>query len=146
MAEIRTGQLSRALSPAELKRRRSIDPSAYLGLSYQAGGRQRPAVDCWGLVCLVYRECLQLELPAYDQVDQVGRAIVAERLAWHELAPAGVLPGDVVLARRLGRPFHVGIMLAGWRVLHCDDGANVTAPRLDGPACRGWHCQFWRHP
>ena len=38
----------------------------YLGLRYLLGGRTRAGLDCWGLVCLVYREQRGIELPVFD--------------------------------------------------------------------------------
>jgi cell wall-associated NlpC family hydrolase len=120
-----------------------IDSCPYVGLAYRRGGRERPAVDCWGLVRLVYREQLGVELDAHATDPDLGRAIVAERQAWSPVPPAAARPGDVVLLRRPGQPFHVGVLLAGRRLLHADEPVGVAVERVD--RVRG-AVEFWRHP
>jgi cell wall-associated NlpC family hydrolase len=120
-----------------------IDSCPYVGLAYRRGGRERPAVDCWGLVRLVYREQLGIELDPHATDPDLGRAIVAERSAWAAVPPASAKPGDVVLVKRPGQPFHVGVLLAGRRLLHADEPFGVAVERVDRVL---GSVEFWRHP
>ena len=123
-----------------------IEVERFLGLRYQPGGRERPAVDCWGLVRLVYLEAYGLELPLYELEGRISRAFVREHQAWRLVPERAAIAGDVVLAQRVGRPLHAGVLLPGGRILHCDQGCDVAMPRLDGPYCKDWTCSYWRQP
>jgi cell wall-associated NlpC family hydrolase len=123
----------------------------YVGLPYKDHGRDRSGVDCWGLVVMVYRECVGIELPslAEDYVSPDERAEIAELVEhkqqvgpWYEVAEPQ--EWDVAFFRRGKYASHVGIVLRPGLMLHVPfDQAcieNYTsgqwAPRLTG---------FYRH-
>jgi cell wall-associated NlpC family hydrolase len=126
-----------------------IDPRPYLGIPYAADGRDRPGLDCWGLVRLVYRESLGIDLPAWDTVTDadapaVHMAMAQEARCW--IAVSEPQAGDVVLLRRFGRPGHCGIVIGGGRFLHVEPGGHASAPSLTDPREARRIEGFYRHP
>jgi hypothetical protein len=120
-----------------------IDPAPYIGLPYRRGGRERPAVDCWGLVRLVYAEQLGIELdPHGDTVGVLGQ-IAAEARAWIPVPASELRTADVLLLRRIGRPFHVGVVIDPGLLLHTDEGHDAVLQPLARIADR---FQGYRHP
>lgn len=119
--------------------------AAYIGLPYREGGRGRDGCDCWGLVRLVLGERFGVSLPEYAQAkwsdfDPAGLAafMTRERAtmsgpggAWREVAIDYARAGDAVLLRILGRPIHVGVVVAPNLFLHIEEGIDAALERLD---------------
>ncbi|MGA9723298.1 MAG: NlpC/P60 family protein [Candidatus Binatus sp.] len=92
----------------------------YVGLPFRSLGRDRAGVDCWGLVCLVYREQFGREIPAYSEsyasaydraeIDALIRGATATP-DWQRVERGKEALGDLVLIRCGGRPTHVGIVV-----------------------------------
>lgn len=120
-----------------------IDTGPYVGLGYRLGGRDRPELDCWGLVRLVYAEQLGIPLAEHAADPDPARAIVAERRAWLEVPAGQGRAGDVALIRRPGRPFHCGLLATPFLLLHADEGIGTVAGRLDRQLGQ---VELWRHP
>ena len=122
----------------------------YIGIPYAARGRTRAGLDCWGLVCLVYREQFGIELPAIDaEYDPADGNAVARLVGgplsddWHEVADPQ--PGDVVLCRVLGYPSHIGIVLDACHMLHARERHQVVVERIDSGGWKHRIAGFYRH-
>jgi cell wall-associated NlpC family hydrolase len=112
----------------------------YIGIPYQDKGRD-PAqgLDCWGLVRWFYENEKGIELPSYTDrasggTDRHGvAAVVLEEISrkWHPTRQPE--EGDAVVLRVGGRPFHVGVFLAGNRLLHTLNQHGSVIEPLDGP-------------
>lgn len=125
----------------------------FVGIPFRPHGRDETGVDCWGLVCLVYRRRFGLLLPdhtdAYDDpcgVEAVAAAIAARREGWRRLSGPFFHDGDVVLLRVSGRAAHVGVIAAPPWFLHAQEGTGVVCDRLDGWRWRTAADSVWRHP
>lgn len=125
----------------------TFDPTPFVGLPYLAGGRDRAGVDCWGLVRLVYREVLGVELLAWDTVPATDRRAVraaaeAEAFArWSNRGEAEARPLDVVT---FDRGAHVAVVVERGTMLHTEAGRAACVERYGGPAWRSrWH-GIWR--
>ncbi|ALF02043.1 C40 family peptidase [Salipiger profundus] len=124
--------------------------NAYIGLPHVAFGRERDGCDCWGLVRLVYRERLGIDLPAYAP----ARACALEEAEIEALIGSAVTGGDwvqvarpeafdVLVFRRGGYRSHIGLVVDARFMLHSPETgsalADITAPR--------WRSRFegaWR--
>ena len=109
----------------------------YIGIPFAPDGRSRDGLDCWGLVQLVYRERLGIELPGYDGVFKeesadnlriVSDLMDRERAKWTRVREPAEF--DVLLMRIHGRLVsHVGICLPKSRMLHILKGiSSVVEP------------------
>ena len=124
----------------------------YVGLPFAPRGRTREGVDCWGLVVLVYRQILWLDLPSYDDryttldsAERVDRAaiIAGERGAWYEVeAPQAF---DVVLFTLGELAAHVGLVVDDGRMLHIQRGACSVIERYDTPKWQPRLAGCFRH-
>lgn len=128
----------------------------YVGIPYNAHGRSREGLDCWGLVCLVFREVFGLGLPSYDdapgQEDAHAAAgyLEARRLEesrdWAMVSPLYARMGDLIVFRLCGVPVHVGIVLDDTSFLHCSEFVDVAIDSWRGVK---WGCRIdavYRHP
>jgi len=101
----------------------------YVGLPFLDHGRSLVGLDCWGLVCLVYRELRGIELPSYaaDYVSAADRAEIAALIAgelapWQEVPAGEEMRFDGVLMREGKFPRHVGLVTQPGKLLHVDRG------------------------
>lgn len=108
--------------------------SDYVGLPQRDHGRDRHGVDCWGLVRLVYRDTLAIDLPSYaahysdpQEHAEVARIVNAAeaRGPWRPVDQ--VLPFDLLLFRMGRHRSHIGVALDSGRMLHVQgtDGSKV---------------------
>lgn len=110
--------------------------SDFVGIPFLEQGRALKGADCWGLLCLVYRRELALELPSYSgaYVTTQDRATIAGLLAggmgdWREVDADAARPLDAVLMREGGQACHVGVMAPAGLVLHTEPGrASIMVP------------------
>ena len=126
--------------------------AGYIGLPFAEKGRSRAGLDCWGLVHLVYRQELGIELPSYVE----GYASLAERAEISALFEAGRSEPDwslvdkpqefdVVMLRmgRLGA--HVGIVAGKKRMLHISEGAASCIEDFTGHRFESRVVGIYRH-
>jgi cell wall-associated NlpC family hydrolase len=123
-------------------------------IPYVIGGSTRNGVDCWGIVVLVYREQLEIELPHYSadwagdyelaEIDRVVRGAASKWIEVHD-APRAF---DVHTFRgQHGKVEHIGVdvgITGGW-MLH----ARRQSPRQEQYGTRAWQKFYeatYRHP
>jgi hypothetical protein len=121
-----------------------------MGIPFLDRGRDRAGVDCWGLVCLVFKEQLGQIIPEFDGVDPdddnvIPALIDIEKQNWAEVAIADRHEFDVVVmtARivRQGKAFapamHLGIVTPDGNILHTQQPYGVACVSADHPSVRG---------
>lgn len=104
----------------------------YVGLPFGEGPFE---VTCWGLVVLVYRQELDIDLPSYGEIPardllRIAKAMKAGAEAddgW----PVAPVPEafDVVLMRGPTggtSVVHVGVMIDGARMLHVEEASHAV--------------------
>ena len=132
--------------------------SDYVGIPWRSGGRDRDAVDCYGLVRMVMEERGGVRLPLFDTVSATDlmRAydeIEADTRNWRRVEFGAERPFDVLQVRRVfkhdgrfvSRAVHIGIVVGGGKVLHAegDSAAGVVLADLDH--MRRQTKAVWRH-
>jgi len=123
----------------------------YVGIPYQAGGRDHGGIDCWGLVRLVYSERLGIDLPTYDGIfagkedaHSAGAVMATESRKWQQVQEWR--PFDVLLLRvGAAIPTHVAVYLGNNLMLHALDGADSTIERTDSIKWRKRITGAYRH-
>lgn len=124
----------------------------YVGIPFLDRGRTFAGVDCWGLVRLVYRGELGVELPAYESLyrtvdERTGvellELVERKRGAWQQVEAPETF--DLVLLRIAGVPCHVGVALPGGRMIHCARGADSRIESYRGPKWAPRVEGFYRH-
>lgn len=112
----------------------------YIGLPYLDKGRSRDGLDCWGLVWLVYRDHLGIDLPSYDDeyINSAEQkeiaAIVAREAAsalWTRVTEPRAL--DIIWFRRGRLDAHAALWLKPGLMLHMREEDASKAERFDVP-------------
>lgn len=127
----------------------------YVGIPYKDGGRERDGADCAGLVCLVYREQLKLDVDEsfgfYDPDNREEASGLLKKASdkWLPVEPEDVKEFDVVRLKIYSDPCHVGIVFKcddGLRVLNVRKGVNAVIEPLDAQPWSTRIDSFWRKP
>ncbi|MCE7028483.1 NlpC/P60 family protein [Jiella avicenniae] len=126
----------------------------YIGLPFEARGREVRGLDCYGLVRLVLLEMHRIALPSFAEayVNCAERKMIAAALDAGErdlpLRPfcrGEEAPFDIVEFVRAGISDHVGIVVERGRMLHIEAGKESVIERYDVgkwlPRLKG----FYRH-
>jgi len=130
-----------------------------MGLRFLDGGRDFPAVDCWGLVCLVFRHEQGIELPPVwrhiGPRPDVGRARDGRRKIGAALAAGHAALPRLRHRRHAGLPRHgqsaqrrrpvAGVLTAPGRLLHIEAGQGVHHVPLDHFSVKSRLILFRRH-
>jgi cell wall-associated NlpC family hydrolase len=126
----------------------------WIGAPFADKGRG-PAYDCWGLLWAVLRVQFGVEVPSYpgvsgemdnrDQVKELFEA-PAELERWEEVPAGQERPGDGVLIRMRGQPWHVGVVAGDGMMLHIRDIRDAAGNLLPGSdAClEDYRSSKWR--
>ncbi|MGW1423667.1 NlpC/P60 family protein [Bradyrhizobium manausense] len=126
----------------------------YVGLPHLRAGRSRNGVDCYGLLWLVYRDVLGIELASYagETLDAQEKKEIASLIEggcatspWQQVAFGTERTFDMAVFRRGSLHSHVGLVTAPGRVLHTIDGGETHVVSFtSGP----WHTRLagiYRH-
>lgn len=126
----------------------------YVGIPFQLHGRDRSGIDCWGLVCLVYRESFGVDLPSFgdrygreltqDERTHIAAIVRGESQTWRRVEAGEERCGDVVLFRALGSDSHLGVVVNGGRFLHARSGTDSCIESYRSPLWARRVAGFWR--
>lgn len=95
-------------------------------------GRDENGCDCWGLVRLIYKNELGIDLPDYldayeDTLDKhgVSKTLEEERDEYwaHPDKPEMF---DVIILNMRGLPMHMGVVTKPNHMIHCVKGMNTV--------------------
>lgn len=107
----------------------------YQRIKFVDKGHGFDGCNCWGLVHLVYKTELGIELPTYENLytdskdrDSISALITDEKSKWFE--PDKPKEFDVMLWNVGGMPFHVGLFLRKGFMLHCWQDVDVAIERF----------------
>lgn len=107
----------------------------YIDLPYADRGRTRDGVDCYGLYALVQREVFGVQVPDYVYASAESARAVARTVKSHLNADWDKVtdprPGDLVLLKIGGEPWHCGVYMAERLMLHASAGQLSGMEWLD---------------
>ena len=122
----------------------------FVGLPFVDGGRDWSGVDCWGLVCLAYRELSGIQLPLYGDVSaedlrSVSRNIDAGKNGWRRVEQPEALDVAVMRLPSSSRIGHVGLYDGAGRILHAERASGVALEDMRSPMIAARLVGFWRY-
>lgn len=130
-----------------------MDYAQYIGLPFLDKGRTIQGVDCWGLVRLILWEQFCIEVPSYseDYITSTDKAEVSalinqESLGMEPVEQGAARPGDILVLRLGGRPWHCALVIDPPWFLHADPHAGVVRERMDGQLWTHRVLGVYRHP
>ena len=113
--------------------------NAYIGVQFKPHGRDPNGWDCWGLVHYILREHFDICVPSYDEdyeslkdKDHLQELIKGQMGPWDEISLDLSEAGDVLLLRMMGRPVHVGLVVARGIMLHVEMGIETCIEDYTG--------------
>jgi len=127
--------------------------SSYMTIPFEEKGRSHEGIDCYGLIFLIFREQFGIDLPSYTEdyttthdKASVSALMMRESMDWPEIPLARARPGDVMILRVQGQPWHCGLIV--------DPPHFVHAVRVVGTVRARWDSALWekrimgvhRHP
>jgi cell wall-associated NlpC family hydrolase len=106
----------------------------YMNIEFAEKGRTIEGLDCWGLVQLVYKHELGIELPDYlecyettNDRDKLAEVINKESdLYWKHPKLGEEKEFDIIILNMRGVPMHVGIVTKQGYMIHCAKGINTV--------------------
>lgn len=106
----------------------------YMNIPFKEKGRDFDGCDCWGLIRLIYKNELGIELPNYlecynttNDREQLSKVISEEsNIHWIHPAFGYEKEFDVVILNMRGVPMHIGIVTKSGFMLHCAKGINTA--------------------
>ncbi len=123
------------------KQVKELNVEKYIGIPYEVNGRDMQSVDCWGLVHLIYKNELGINLPSFaeDGIDanRTQELIAQYKEGWEP--SVNVQAGDVVIFRILGIEAHIGLAIDSERFIHARIGCNSAIERFDSSK---WKTRF----
>lgn len=106
--------------------------SKYIDVPFVERGRDMEGSDCWGLVRLIYKNELGIDLQDYSELyestndrEKLSKIVESEsEQNWISVdAPKEF---DVVILNLRGVPMHVGIVTKPNHMIHCAKGINTV--------------------
>lgn len=111
--------------------------NGYVGLPFKYDGRDRSGVDCYGLVCLIYKEQLNIELNPFSGVFvdhtpgtllKVADIMRKDRENWK--TGKDVKEFDMIQLRTGRHAFHVGVAIDNKTMIHIEAGIDCVIEKL----------------
>lgn len=109
----------------------------YIGIPYADKGRDVTGIDCWGLVRLVYKDELNIDLPSFvaeytsEDDERIEELFAQYKEGWESVDKPNV--GDVVVFRMLGYESHIGVVVNDKQFLHVRENQDSVIESLDNP-------------
>ncbi len=112
----------------------------YIGLPFEARGRSREGIDCYGLFWLIYRERMSIFLPdhleKYKDIEdklKIASAVIGEKKSenWQPIEGPATF-GNLVLFTIPKCVFHMGMMIDDHRFIHSQERTDSCIESIRG--------------
>jgi cell wall-associated NlpC family hydrolase len=130
----------------------------YIGIPYKHLGRDLKGLDCYGLVVMIYKHHLGIELPDVElytfgedacnymtsfYTDKTYENVSGFSKLWTPVTQLAKY--DIILFtvyEDIDAPTHSGVYLDHNKFIHCMSGLPVTISRLEGPWKNKMHSAY----
>ena len=115
------------------------DFNKYLEIPFVDRGRDNNGCDCYGLISLIYKNELNIELEAFGGISVKDRKTIKETLEQESCCSDQWIkvddpkPGDVVVLNVKGVPTHVGLIINGKNFIHSCETIGCCVESLSSP-------------
>jgi len=121
----------------------------YINIPYSLHGRDFDGCDCWGLVRLIYKHHLGIELPSYSEnyislqeSEEIKCLFDKEKsLIWTEVNDPKKY--DCVVLRTTS--VHIGVVLENNYFIHILENTNSTIERINSPLWKNRIMGYYRY-
>jgi cell wall-associated NlpC family hydrolase len=124
----------------------------YVGIPWRLRGRDFDGCDCWGIVWLVFKHELGIELPSYtdhylsvEDKKAIAALIARERSPWREIDKGGERRFDAAILRNDSSHSHIGLITRRGRLLHIFEGRASEVVSYDEGLFKRQIIGFFRH-
>jgi cell wall-associated NlpC family hydrolase len=126
--------------------------SRFIGIPFKNMGRTISGCDCWGLVVLIYKNYLNVELPTYSinqfDVNSVKEAFNSEKKSWvlvDKYKQFDIAELIIKVAKFQFEPLHVGIIVDNEYLLHTETNIGSHLVNLNDFRIKSRIKGFWRY-
>jgi len=112
----------------------------FIGIPFKHSGRDNNGLDCFGLVLVLYKEVLNIDLPDYRDYEKCwyekGKSILSEQLnkfksLWHEVGLNAIKPFDILTFNHGSNTTnHCSVYLGDDKMIHTYERVPVVIDRL----------------
>lgn len=126
----------------------------YINIPFKPDGRDCNGLDCFGLVRLVYKEKLGIDLPSFSGIfsDQspatlrkVAKVMKLYRERWTKVDPGEQRIYDAIMLRTGAYTWHVGLVIDRRNMLHIMAGIESCVEEYTGLLWRDRIDEFRRY-
>ena len=124
-----------------------------IGVPFTEKGRDLDGWDCWGVVRWGLLHGFGIEVPSYcddymstEEGQEIAALIARESLGWMEQPLHAAQPGDVLVLRIKGRPWHCGLVIESPWFLHAIEQLGTVRDRWDALRWEHRIIGLYRHP
>ena len=109
-----------------------------IGVPFLEKGRDMSGFDCWGATRFGLLHAFGIAVPSYTESytttregEEIAALIGRESIGWDEVALSALQPGDVLILRMKGHPWHCGLVVDPPYFIHADRATGTVKDRWD---------------
>ena len=117
-----------------------LDLKEFIGIPFKSCGRDSSGLDCWGLLCLIYKERLGITLASYTDeyinayfYSAISKVVNAHIPEWVPIKKGTEQPFDVIIFRLRGLPVHIGMVVKPRQMIHVLSKLDTCLERYSTP-------------
>ena len=114
----------------------------YIDIPYLKSGTSKEGADCFGLLYIIYKDKLSIELPKLNRLGfdsktwykEKGKQIIENLGMWYRVNPPYQLYDGLIFSRYNGSRIadHIGMYIGNNKFIHVEEGSTSTVERLIG--------------
>lgn len=109
-----------------------------IGVPFQEKGRGLSGFDCWGAARFGLLHAFGIEVPSYTESyttsregEEIAALIGRESTGWDDVPVTAAQPGDVLILRIKGYPWHCGLVVDPPYFVHAERSVGTVKDRWD---------------